>query len=42
MPPRISLKSDDRNALLRLVRCSPDPRVRLRAHVVLLAARGRL
>lgn len=40
MPPRISLKSDDRNALLRLVRCSPDPRVRLRAHVVLLLADG--
>src|SRR5262245_44878666 len=37
MTPSIQLKPGDRNALLRLYRRSPDPRVRLRAHVLLLA-----
>ena len=40
MLPSISLKPGDRNALLRLYRRSPDPRVRLRAHVLLLLADG--
>jgi transposase len=40
MSPSISLKPEDRNALLRLYHRSPDPRVRLRAHVLLLLADG--
>ena len=40
MTPSIQLKPGDRNALLRLYRRSPDPRVRPRAHVLLLLADG--
>jgi putative transposase len=36
----ISLTADDRNALLGHYRSDPDPRVRLRAHILLLLADG--
>jgi transposase len=40
MTTSIPLKPEDRNALLRLYRRSPDPRERSRAHILLLLADG--
>jgi putative transposase len=38
--PSISLTDEERNDLLDLYRREPDPRVRLRAHIILLLAAG--
>ena len=40
MPSTISLSPDDRKTLLQHLRSSPDPQLRLRAHIVLLLADG--
>src|SRR5262245_29046277 len=40
MNPSITLSPQDRNALLRHYRRSPDPRLRTRAHLALLLADG--
>jgi putative transposase len=40
LPSTISLSAGERNALLEHLRKSPDPQLRLRAHIVLLLADG--
>src|SRR5215469_4668682 len=40
MNPSVTLTASDRHALLRYYRHSPDPRLRTRAHIILLLADG--
>jgi len=40
MPTSIALSDDERNSLLLTLRCTGDPALRLRAHIVLLLAKG--